>query len=401
MLDNEQPVRFHGLSTTGSGLIKAMDRTMLSVSLQESGDNNLFSVCEHLTGYFDYHGTTYAFDSIIRDVNNNQIRIDTPAILLRSLQRKYVRVRKPQDVKVVFRLANEEIQMDYPVCPEYVSVDEVDGSAFPSRTNLPDLIASFRDQIKDKCSNNTIVMFRTKKPTLFEEDLISKTGKVLYIPSTTSSLPKNDPYPEGRIITESIEETFEEPDYFVTGSHFEKLLQDKKSRGITSEIWCPIIYFQYVVGYVYAVSSGTDSFDISMVDYMWDFARVLAFSLKSTGYFDSSSSAPKNPPSHHAQIIDMSPGGMLISLPKDEIRMPIREGSFFSVEISLGSRKASCNAKVCRRYEEASSVCYATNFINLSPDSLMSLYEFLYRRPFAQDDPVVYEKQKIANLQKT
>jgi hypothetical protein len=59
-------------------------------------------------------------------------------------------------------------------------------------------------------------MFRTRSPEQYEETLISKTGAGSLRASTTSGLPKNDPNAEGRIITEKIEEQYEDPDYFVT-----------------------------------------------------------------------------------------------------------------------------------------------------------------------------------------
>jgi PilZ domain. len=397
VFQNEQPVRFHGISTAGTGLITMVDRTMLAVTLLDTADSNPFSICEHITGYFDCHGNTYAFETTVRDSKQKQIRIDPPVKLLRSLQRKYVRVRKPKNLKVIFRLANEEIRMNYPVCPEYVSVEEPESESSLSARRLPELIAGFKERLSDKCYNNTIIMFRTKKPEYFEEELISRTGKVLFIPSTVSELPKNDPYPEGRIITQKIEESFEDPNYFVEGSRFDKLLKQKKDRGISSEIWCPIVYYQYVVGYIYVVNSGSESFDVSMVDYLWDFSRILAWQLKQSGYFDSESFRT-DPVNHVPHILDMSPGGMLVSLPDNEIRTPVREGSIFSVEIFLPNNTIRCSSRVTRRYVEEGSVSYGTVFLDLSSGDMMKLYEFLYRKSFNDHDPIAYEQQKKSDF---
>ena len=51
-----------------------------------------------------------------------------------------------------------------------------------------------------------------------------------------------------------------------------------------------------------------------MVDYLWDFSRILAWYLKDTGYF-STEVEQKQVPGHEPRILDMSPGGMLMSLP--------------------------------------------------------------------------------------
>ena len=392
VVQNEQPVRFHGVSTTGTGLITKIDRSSLSVDILNTFDDTPFCLFEHLTGYFDCHGSKYAFDTTVRNCNQNKIMIDPPLKLLKSLQRKYVRVRKPRGIEILFHLANEDIVLDYPVCPEYISVEANEKSALNSGEKIPELINSFKNQLMDRCSNCTIIMFRTKKPELFEEELISKTGKVLFIPSTGSSLPKTDPYPEGRIITQGIEENFEDPNYFIEGSKFEKLLAEKKTKSISSEIWCPIVYYQYVVGYVNVINMGTESFDISMVDYLWDFSRLLAYKLKVSGYFSLAADTIE-PRKHRASILDISPGGMFISLPKTEIRTPIREGSIFAIEIQIGSTNIHCSARITRRYDENASTSYGMSFTDIIPADVSLLYEFLYRRPYSSIDSDAYEKQ--------
>ncbi len=391
-LQNEQPVRFHGVSTAGTGVIKTVEREALCITLLDTIDNACFSICERLTGYFDCHGKTYAFESTVRDSRDREVRIDVPSHLIRSLQRKFIRVRKPRDVQVLFRLPNEDINLSYPVCPEYISIDELDLSSDFRGKTLPEVIARFKRDIALRSSENTIIMFRTRKPSRFEEVLISETGKVLFIPSTSSTLPKVDPYPEGRIITEQTEETFEDPNFFVEGSHFEKLLVEKKNQGISSEIWCPVVYYQYVVGYIFISNRNGESFDITMVDYLWDFSRILAWYLKETGYF-SEEAEPVKAPGHEPHILDMSPGGMLFSLPRTEIRTPIREGSAFSLDITTTKRSdpISCSARVIRRFEEPDSITYGTSFLNLSAQDMMSLYEILYRRPYQSGENIGFE----------
>lgn len=388
---NEQPVRFHGVSTIGTGLITVLDGKTLGVNLIDTFDGISFSVCEHLTGYFDCHGKTYAFETTVRSVKARELLIDPPVKLLKSLQRKYVRVKKPRGVEVLLHMANEDVSLDYPVCPEYISVEPSSKQVAGNGKKIPELVNAFRSELAEKCVNSSIIMFRTKKPESFEENLICKTGKVLFVPSTGSGLPGKDPYPEGRIITRSIEEAYEDPNWFIEGSHFEKILLQKRISGISSEIWCPIVFYQYVVGYIFVSTTGSESFDISMVDYLWDFSRILAFQLKQTGYF-SEMTDHKESVRHKASILDISPGGMLISFPKDEIRAPIRENSILTVDIMANKTAISCSARVCRRYSDGSSQSYGMSFTELSSQDLMTLYECLYRRPFGQNDPLAFEQ---------
>ncbi|HKL84894.1 MAG TPA: PilZ domain-containing protein [Treponemataceae bacterium] len=393
VFQNEQALRLHGVSTAGTGKITTIERSSMSITLLETIDNSCFSMFERITGYFDCHGNTYAFESIVRNTQDREINIDSPLKLLKSLQRKYVRVKKPRNIKVSFNLSNEEIQMDYPICPEYISIEDKTNNPDFAGKKIVEIIKYFHFQMEEKNSSSTIIMFRNKKPESFEEKLISNTGKVLFVPSTKSNLPKNDPYPEGRIITQEIEEQFEDPNHFIEGTHFSKLLSEKVEKGISSEIWCPIVYYQYVVGYIHSTKKGSDSFDISMVDYIWDFSRILAHQLKETGYFLKDSKA-KQVVQHAADIIDMSPGGMLISLPSTDIRTPIQEGSVFSVSIQTKKNTVNCTARVARRFIESNRVVYGTLFLDLSPIDLMHLYETLYRKPFSDNDPTAYEQAR-------
>ncbi len=388
---NEQPVRFHGVSTAGTGIISTIDKSGLAVTILETIDGSGFSVCEHITGYFDCHGKTYAFETTVRDSKQRTLRVDVPSQLLRSLQRKYVRVRRPRDIRVVFHLANEDIVLDYPTCPEYISVEDCSGDRRFAGSTIQEIVASFKGELALKAQKSTIIMFRNRAPSSFEEKLLSATGKVLFVPSVDSPLPKSDPYPEGRIITEAIEESFEDPNFFIEGSHFGRLLAEKKTRGISSEIWCPVVYYQYVVGYIYIANREGESFDVAMVDYIWDFSRVLAYHLKKTGYFETGEDK-KTAPGHAATVLDMSPGGMLISLPRSDIRTPIHEGSVFSVDISLGDRCVPCTARVIRRFDDTDTVSYGTTFINMTSSDVMTLYEFLYRKPYVANDPIAYER---------
>lgn len=393
----ESPVRFHGLTTTAKGSIIALDREKVSIRMLEIVDGTGFSLFEHLTGYFDCHGKTYAFHTIVREINKQIVIMDAPARLMKSLQRRYIRVKAPKTINTSFSLANEEIRLDYPECPEYLSFEDEAQFERIESSSIFELINSFKKQAQIRSTGSTIIMFRTQKPTSFEEELVSKTGKVLYIPSTSSGLPKNDPYPEGRIITERLEESFEAPDYFLNGSRFDKILLDKKIKGIVSEIWCPILYYQYVVGYIYLVNRENTSFDIAMIDFAWEFSRVLAFQLQKTGYFRHETQK-KDPIIHKPHIIDMCPGGMLISMPKSDLRTPVKEGCIFKIAMNVEDKEFTGTAKVLRRYEDALSYSFGTSFMKIAPDHLIALYEKLYHHPYSIDNPLAYERKGSLNF---
>lgn len=390
-IDQKKVVRIHGLGFSGPGTLVPAQEDLLGLVISGNTESKP-SLFERLTIYFDFSNTTYAFDTVVRKFDKNIIRIENPKKLSKSLKRKYVRVKAPRDVRVLFHLANEDIKLDYPVCDEYSSISEAAATTDFNLSSLNALVASFQKKISGQATENTITMFRTRKPMGLEEEMITKTGRILYIPSTSSPLPKHDPYPEGRIITESIEESFEDPDFFINGTKFEKDLNNKKERGIHSEIWCPIVYYQYVIGYIYVANSGKEpaSLDIDMVDATLEFSRVLAYFLETKGYFKTNETGPR-PQGHGAKILDMTPDGMLMALPEKEIRTPIKEGTNFSVQLLLKNKHITCTGKVMRRYTQPPLVCYGISFINLKPEDIIDLHEFLYHRPYTESDEFSHE----------
>lgn len=389
--DSKIRMRLHGASSMIQAFLTGVSAETLELTCVAPPEDGAFSVFEQIAVYFDCGGKTYTFTSKIRKRGPNALTVDTPSFLNKSLQRKFIRVKKPRNFKILFQLANEEIRMDYPVCPEYVTVEKSEAFDMYGDGPLPVVMAEFRNALRQKCTVNSIVMFRTKKPELFEEMLISETGKVLFIPSTDSALPKNDPYPSGRIITESIEERYEDPNFLVEGTYFQKLLDKKKEKGIAAEIWCPIVFYQYVVGYIYAANSGGVSFDFSMIDCLWDFSRILAYRLKEIGYFQTARTKDTQP-GHTAKIIDMTPEGILMAVPDDELKIPIKADSSFLIKIiPEDDREISCSAKVRRRYSSGGVSYYGAQFVNMQSADMMRIFELLYRKKYKDNEPLAFE----------
>lgn len=386
------PFRLHGTSGMVQALLQNIQPSALEMVFRSRPGDGGFPPPEPVTAYFAYGGQTYTFRSRVRKRTETGLLLDMPEFLYKSLRRKFVRVCRPKGLQVVFALDNEEIRMDYPVCPEYSNVEEPADINISTDIPIQRLIAAFREELSGKCTANSIRMFRTKKPERLEEILVSETGKVLFIPSTSSGLPRTDPYPEGRLITEAMEEQFEDPNFLVEESALQKLLAEKKAEGITSEIWCPVVFYQYVVGYIYAANKGRSSFDFSMIDTLWDFSRILAYKLKEVGYFaaEQTTGAAKE---HSAKIVDMTPEGILIAVPENELRIPVKEGAGFRVTVLPEEGGAvSAYARVCRRHTDQGTTYYGAQFAGMKAEDRMRLFTLLYGSKNPENDPSVFEK---------
>jgi len=373
-------VRIHASRTHASFIITKHDKDF--IYLNSSTDlGKGFASWDKISGYINYRGQTLSFKTKIRKVEPKAITIANPECFYKNLARKFVRIASPHGIQVAFSLQDEEFSLDYPVCEEYSPVDQIENTSNFDISSMPHLIESFKANAKVHATAGKIVMFKQKKPETLEEMLVSKFGKILYIPSTTSGLPVKDPYPDGRLITKKMEEDFEGPDYFIKGSSMDRLLLSKIDAQIHSEIFCPILYCQYVAGYVYLVNSNDKriSFHLETVDMAYDFSRILAYYLKTHDYFAHAETKNK-PLAYAGEIIDISASGLLLGLPQKEFNVLLKQNTLVSLKLTFGDRIVDIKARVMRRYEENNMIFYGLVFQGLLKTDEDALYSFIYHR---------------------
>jgi hypothetical protein len=184
-------------------------------------------------------------------------------------------------------------------------------------------------------------------------------------------------------VTRTIEQEFEstEPEGFDGG--FSRILKEKAEKGIRAEIYCPILYYQYVVGYVYLANkdSRSVSFDIFSVDFAYDFSRLLAYSLKTSGYFKSCVDTGE-PKSCDAELIDVSVGGMLFAAP-DRRKLPLfKVRTVIIVKIRFCEREIKVKSRIVRCIKDGDSVFYGVSFEFLDGEEMRDFYAYLYGKPY-------------------
>ncbi|MBN2874874.1 MAG: PilZ domain-containing protein, partial [Spirochaetales bacterium] len=247
--------------------------------------------------------------------------------------------------------------------------------------SIHDLLESFRSIASTMYSKSGIVMFnKGRKPETVEERLIADYGRTLLLTSMKSPLPAHDPYPDGRIITQTQADAFEGPSIFLEGSALERNRAEKSSSGILSELFCPVLYYQYVVGYVYLMndSSKKTCLDFRAVDFAWEFSRILAHSLKTNNYFRLDENHAPDP--YKPRVVDLSAGGCLLMMPKVAFKIKLKHGSVLDISISRDGEDSSVRIKgrVARRFDDKDNEYYGVAFINPEQDMLSTLRKALY-----------------------
>jgi hypothetical protein len=364
----EARLRAEGRSLRG----RIAEYDAISVGFAINGAARLFAPHEIVSVCFDFRGQAVAFDAPVIRAAAGLIVLELPKSMFRSLSRRWTRVSRPKNLSVDFLLPEAELSLGCPVSDEWVDVELPELRAGLDSSNLAALVESFKDKARAIASEGRVVMYKDRGPADVAEEIATKTGRILYVPSTAGGLPIVDPYPTGRIITREIAEDFEGPQALAQGSRLASYLAARAADGLRSGLWCPIVYYHYAVGIVY-VANGPDhpqALDFAAVDLAWEFSRVLAWFLKRHGYFVETRSGDA---AKRGSIVDASPAGILAVIPSGGPK--IEQGSVIRLRLGLKDKGIVCSGKVARRYDEGEMRFCGIAFMDLSAEdrALLSL----------------------------
>jgi len=338
---------------------------------------------------FNYRGQSVDFTSEIIRVSDELITCKVPEKLHKNLDRNFLRVDVPSDIKVLFTFRGDRYNLSFPKVMEYEDVSEKDLFRSYNSRNLSELIGQFTNMVKSSSDGYKIINFKDKRPETTEEKIVSETGKALYLPSTVGRLPATDPYPKKRIITEEIfkrylEGTGAEIDYL--DETCARFIRNKFNDGIYSDAWVPILFHEYVVGYIHIWidKEGRMPFDYTMLDSLFQFSKVLAFSLKENGYFETGK--VENEP-FEGEVLDISVSGLLFACPQSfGVASQLLVDSELTVSIVAPNRTINVVAKIVRRFTDEAIVYFGCRFTGMVPEDTRFLFEYLYGRQIDDAD---------------
>jgi len=338
---------------------------------------------------FDYRGQVVDFCVEVLSQKDDLIYCRTPDVLHKNLDRNYLRVDAPSDLKIRFTFQGDRYNLSFPKVNEYekIGTDDLVKSLDPK--NLSGLIKQITGSFKNFSDGFKIVNFKDKKPETIEERIVSETGKTLFIPSTSGFLPKTDPYPKKRIITEELFKRYLESTG--VGSSFltdncTRFLKSKFEDGIHSDAWVPILFHEYVIGYIHLWIDNQSRlpFDFGVIDKVYQYAKVLAFSLKENGYFDY---GKVNNESFDGRVLDISASGLLFAYPLgSSLLATLLVGADLTVSIDSPNRSVNVIARIVRRFKDRTAGYLGCRFLDMAPEDKRFLFEYLYGRQIDDRD---------------
>ncbi|OHD80199.1 MAG: hypothetical protein A3J97_14990 [Spirochaetes bacterium RIFOXYC1_FULL_54_7] len=373
-------VIIHGSGKSLSAVIHDFGKDFLTLDYKDSDPEvEDFKLWEEVSVYLANHEQRSTFKAKVNKIGAGRLVLGLPDKILKAPQRNAVRVSPPRNVSLSFFLQEEVVSIDCPESREYTEIDlPVLREGFDT-SSMNNLVESFRKKANEMVVRNGIIMFnKGRKPSNVEEEILCYYGRAILVASTMSTLPVVDPYTDGRIVTQSMVDDYERSRALLEGSRFETSRLEKALSGIIAEAWCPILYYQYVVGYVYLMNdqSRPVSLDFRAIDFSWEFARILAYKLKGSNYFKADPELKPDP--YKPGVIDFSATGCLFYLPKASFKVKLKIGSIIELCIDTGHSELSVKGRVARRYDDKENEYYGICFVAAEDEDLSILKAALY-----------------------
>jgi hypothetical protein len=343
-----------------------------------------FSPGDDVRVFFYLRNNYHTFISRVKEADAKQLVVEHPPGVYKNLQRKYERVRPRGDIDVSFSIHGTKVELNFPKSDRYSPVEPPPENTTFDPKRIQEVVKAFRTRMESLTSDNRIVMLRDRMPRAWEERTIVRLGKCLWIPSTGEDFPVRDPFPDERVITRpelvKLEEEAGAPPYLVT-SRLGNILYEKTKEDIVSDLWVPMLYNEYVVGYIHAwnTSARRERISRDTFEFVHESARLLCYSLVTNGYFKVENSTERR---YEAPIIDMSASGLLFAHTSAELAKELHVHSDLALSVKLDRRVVPVGARIMRKFRDAQNAYFGVLFLRIEQEDFQFLFQYLYGKPY-------------------
>ncbi len=383
LVDDKVPCDVHGIRKEIACRFSASSEDQLEMAPIE-GTVEGISSGEEVRVFFYLKNNYHTFASRVLEVAPDRVVVQQPPGVYKNLQRKFERVKPQGAIAVTFSLHGTKVELNFPKSDRFSPVPPPEADATFDPRRIQEVVKAFRTRMETLATDNQIVMLRDRMPRLWEEKTIVRLGKSLWIPSTTEDFPARDPFPDERVVTKSelvaLEEEAGSASYLVT-SRLGNILYEKTKKDIVSELWCPVLYNEYVVGYIHVWNSADRRERISkdLVELVQQFAKVLCYSMVTNGYFKVENSTERR---YEAPIIDLSASGILFAHTSAELVKDLLVHTDLDLSVRLDTRTIPVGGRIMRKYRDAESTYFGLLFLRIDDEDFKFLFRHLYGKEF-------------------
>ncbi|MDR2633062.1 MAG: PilZ domain-containing protein [Treponema sp.] len=313
-----------------------------------------------------------------------------PEFLYKDLDRSYSRVSFPRDIQIRFTLTGDHYILPFPQVSMVESFEESDtaleGAPELDSHDFNEMLSAIDRWIKDYADGYKVMLFKDEASLSFEEQLIAKNGKALFLPSIKDRFLNSDTttYAHKQVINEEqfkacLKSTGVNPTYLDKAiAHF---FDFKEGGGILADLWVPLFFKNYVIGSirVWIKKAEKVPLDYKIIAPLYRYAQGLVLALKEQGYFESR--RIKNTPIT-AKGIDISASGLRFTYPVSAITTAMTVNSKIALKLIMPMRTISVTAKIVRSYKKRDALFFGCHFLDITPEDMRFLFESVYGTPF-------------------
>jgi len=366
-----------GPGKNGSCTVHDYTKDFIVVQVRQDTYEN-FKSWESITCYGLHAGQRFIFSSKIRKVEGNLFYLSIPETMYKAPKRKHIRLQPPSDCKMYVTIKNRNIKINFPESSECDDIYLPDTVDWKGKHDLRTLVSEFKYKANGLSVVNGIVMFQPgKEISKVEERLITHFARALLIPNMKKPLPSAEELNDDRLISREMVEAYEGPSVFLDIETLAKANLKKSDNHIVSELYMPIQYFQYTVGYVYLMNDYRLSQELGLheVDFAWEFAHVLSYHFYKSDYFKTGQVEPE---SIEPKLLDITPGGCLLSLSREIYPIILKKGYILKLTILFSEKKLELSGKIVRNYSDSANYYYGIQFQDVDIELETELSKFLY-----------------------
>ncbi len=387
--EKKMPIRINGFKKTRDAVILRVEDESI-VLYNDDGGFSDFTAEEEVRIFFSYFGHVMTFPTtVVKADDYLQIRI--PDEMVKNLQRKYERIALPRGILVSFTMENRTFELTFPRTEEYNPAEQpVYQDSFPEDT-LEKLMDGVSRRLSEFKANYKVQMFRDRGPEGWEEEIITRTGKSVFVSPMQVGFPVQDPDNSGRILTRdqvlSRDYTLNMSEIIGSEDELTNRFRARHEEGIKAQIYCPLVYQDYVIGYLHVWSEHI-SLGIEVFEYIYQFSKVLVYTLKNHGYFKH---ALKRNETFEAEILDISASGLLFTHPDEGLRDQLVLYSDLDLNLRMGPRKMVISSRIMRKFQDRDRTFFGCQYISIKPEDFRFLFDAIYGRSLTPEDETLWE----------
>ena len=390
LIDAKMPVEIVLAGAKIDALLGSMNQDELTFNLQTEAPATSQKRADL---FIMFKGTRVTCTLSMKSLKAKRLVSEMPEGMYRDLSRGFERIQPEATINVSLFMEGSQFKLNFPASEEYYDPEPPSVNIKFDAERITNLLKAFREKALSFSSENKIVMFRDRKPISVPEELMAWSGKTLLLPMEDAMnllRPK-----DGKVqkvlsqddITRVMRSSGRDPLQLSHDlNHYIESFFQKK---VWHELYTPVLYHEYVVGYIYLIRSDmqTSPFSQHTLEFVQQFSRLLSYSLMQNGYFQS---IPVRESFDKSELVDISGSGLLFSMPFNGPALSIYTD--VDLQIQLSQRTIPVRGRIMRRFQDSGRIYIGIKFLELSLEDQDFLMKYLYgenpETEFAED-PII------------